>query len=223
MGNSLRLVPGKYVCLSIEDKGEGMSEDTITHATEPFFTTKGVGKGTGLGLSMVHGFAAQSGGCLRLRSELGRGTTAELWLPATDAEDKPELVAVPSTTDSATRELVVLAVDDDFLVRMGTTAMLEDLGHTVKQANSAEEALKILAQGVKIDLVVTDQAMPRMTGVELAEAILAGQPDMPVILATGYSELPAGIGLKLPRLSKPFSQKQLDIAMKEALRMSING
>jgi PAS domain S-box-containing protein len=223
MGNSLRLVPGKYVCLSIEDKGEGMSEDTITRATEPFFTTKGVGKGTGLGLSMVHGFAAQSGGCLRLRSELGRGTTAELWLPATDAEDKPELVAVPSTTDSATRELVVLAVDDDFLVRMGTAAMLEDLGHTVKEASSAEEALKILAQGVKIDLVVTDQAMPRMTGVELAEAILAGQPDMPVILATGYSELPAGIGLKLPRLSKPFSQKQLDVAMKEALRMSING
>ena len=223
MGNSLRLVPGKYVCLSIEDKGEGMSEDTITRATEPFFTTKGVGKGTGLGLSMVHGFAAQSGGCLRLRSELGRGTTAELWLPATDAEDKPELVAVPSTTDSARRELVVLAVDDDFLVRMGTAAMLEDLGHTVREANSAEEALKILAQGVKIDLVVTDQAMPRMTGVELAEAILAGQPDMPIILATGYSELPAGIGLKLPRLSKPFSQKQLDIAMKEALRMSING
>ncbi len=223
MGNSLRLVPGKYICLSIEDNGEGMSEDTIARATEPFFTTKGVGKGTGLGLSMVHGFAAQSGGCLRLRSELGRGTTAELWLPAVDAEDKPELVAVPSTTDSATRELVVLAVDDDFLVRMGTAAMLEDLGHTVKEANSAEEALKILAQGVKIDLVVTDQAMPRMTGVELAEAILAGQPDMPIILATGYSELPAGIGLKLPRLSKPFSQKQLDIAMKEALRMSING
>jgi CheY-like chemotaxis protein len=106
---------------------------------------------------------------------------------------------------------------------MGTAAMLEDLGHTVREANSAEEALKILAQGVKIDLVVTDQAMPRMTGVELAEAILAGQPDMPIILATGYSELPAGIGLKLPRLSKPFSQKQLDIAMKEALRMSING
>ena len=223
MGNSLRLVAGKYVCLSIEDKGEGMSEDTITRATEPFFTTKGVGKGTGLGLSMVHGFAAQSGGCLRLRSELGRGTTAELWLPATDAEDKPELVAVPSTTDSARRELVVLAVDDDFLVRMGTAAMLEDLGHTVREANSAEEALKILAQGVKIDLVITDQAMPRMTGVELAEAILAGQPDMPIILATGYSELPAGIGLKLPRLSKPFSQKQLDVAMKEALRMSING
>ena len=223
MGNSLRLAPGKYVCLSIADKGEGMSEATINRATEPFFTTKGVGKGTGLGLSMVQGFAAQSGGCLRLRSELGRGTTAELWLRATDAEDTSELAAVPSTTDSATRELVVLAVDDDFLVRMGTVAMLEDLGHTVNEASSADEALKILAQGVKIDLVVTDQAMPRMTGAELAEAILARQPDMPIILATGYSELPAGIGLKFPRLSKPFSQKQLDAAMKEALRMGTNG
>lgn len=224
LGNSLRLMPGKYVCLSIEDRGEGMSEDTIARATEPFFTTKGVGKGTGLGLSMVQGFAEQSGGRLRLRSELGVGTTVELWLPATDAEDKSKSVAVPlSTTDSGIHELVVLAVDDDFLVRMGTIAMLEDLGHTVKEANSGEEALKMLAQGVKIDLVVTDQAMPQMTGVELAEAILAGQPDMPIILATGYSELPAGIGLKLPRLSKPFSQKQLSDAMKEALRMSING
>jgi PAS domain S-box-containing protein len=223
MGNSLRLAPGKYVCLSIEDKGDGMSEDTIIRAAEPFFTTKGVGKGTGLGLSMVQGFAEQSGGRLRLRSEVGVGTTAELWLPATDADDKPELVPVPpSTTDSGIHELVVLAVDDDILVRMGTAAMLEDLGHTVREANSGEEALQILAQGTKIDLVVTDQAMPQMTGVELAEAILAGQPDMPIILATGYSELPAGIGLNLPRLSKPFSQKQLDVALKEALRMSIN-
>ncbi|HEX7110316.1 MAG TPA: PAS domain S-box protein [Aestuariivirga sp.] len=223
MGNSLRLLPGKYVCLSIEDKGEGMSEDTITRATEPFFTTKGVGKGTGLGLSMVHGFAEQSGGRLRLKSVVGVGTTAELWLPTTDAVDKHESAEVPSPPrDSGTQKLAVLAVDDDILVRMGTTAMLEDLGHKVTEANSGEEALKFLAQGLKIDLVVTDQAMPRMTGVELAEAILAGQPKMPIVLATGYSELPAGIGLKLPRLSKPFSQKQLDVAMKEALRMSIN-
>ncbi len=165
-GNSLRLTPGKYVCLSIEDKGEGMSEDIINRATEPFFTTKGVGKGTGLGLSMVQGFAEQSGGCLRLRSQKDVGTTAELWLPAIDAVDKPKPVDAPlSKPDSRALELVVLAVDDDVLVRMGTAAMLEDLGHTVKEANSGEEALKILAQGIKIDLVVTDQAMPRMTGI----------------------------------------------------------
>ncbi len=156
-GNSLRLTPGKYVCLSIEDKGEGMSEDMINRATEPFFTTKGVGKGTGLGLSMVQGFAEQSGGCLRLRSQKDVGTTAELWLPAIDAVDKPKPADAPlSKPDSRALELVVLAVDDDVLVRMGTAAMLEDLGHTVKEANSGEEALKILAQGIKIDLVIDD-------------------------------------------------------------------
>jgi PAS domain S-box-containing protein len=219
--NSLRLSPGKYVCLSIEDKGDGMSEDTINRAIEPFFTTKGVGKGTGLGLSMVQGFAEQSGGCLKLRSELGVGTTAELWLPATDAMGEPELAEVPqSKSDSVTSELVVLAVDDDFLVRMGTTAMLEDLGHTVREASSGEEALQILEQGIKIDLIVTDQAMPRMTGVELAEAILAAQPDMPIIIATGYAELQEGLGSKLPRLSKPFTQDQLAIAVRQALAMS---
>jgi len=223
MGSSLRLVPGKYVCLSIEDKGEGMPEDTINRATEPFFTTKGVGKGTGLGLSMVQGFAEQSGGRLRLKSEVGIGTTAEVWLPAADAMYEPEMAAVQkSRKDSGTHELVVLAVDDDFLVRMGTAAMLEDLGHSVKEASSGEEALEILAQGIKVDLVITDQAMPRMTGVGLAEAILARQPDMPIILATGYAELQEGLGPKLPRLSKPFSQEQLSVAMRDALAVNKN-
>jgi PAS domain S-box-containing protein len=218
IGNSLKLTPGKYVCLSIEDKGEGMSDDTINRATEPFFTTKGVGKGTGLGLSMVQGFAEQSGGRLRLKSKKGVGTTAELWLPATEEEDKSKPVDVASpAAASRPLELVVLVVDDDVLVRMGTTAMLEDLGHTVEEANSGEEALNILAQGTKIDFVVTDQAMPRMTGVQLAEAILAGRPDLPIILATGYAELPAGLGLTLPRLSKPFTQEQLASALKEAI------
>jgi CheY-like chemotaxis protein len=95
--------------------------------------------------------------------------------------------------------------------------MLEDLGHTVREANSGEEALKILAQGAKIDLVLTDQAMPRMTGVKLAEAILAERPGLPIILATGYAELPAGLGTTLPRLSKPFTQEQLANALKEAV------
>ena len=218
IGNSLKLNPGKYVCLSVEDKGEGMSDDTINRATEPFFTTKGVGKGTGLGLSMVQGFAEQSGGRLRLKSKKGVGTTAELWLPASKVEDNREPVDVPSPAMAPRpQELVVLVVDDDVLVRMGTAAILEDLGHTVREANSGEEALKILAQGIKIDLVVTDQAMPRMTGVQLAEAILAGWPDLPIILATGYAELPAGLGSTLPRISKPFTQEQLANALKEGI------
>ena len=100
---------------------------------------------------------------------------------------------------------------------------LKTLGHTVIEANSGQEALKILAQGTKIDLIVTDQAMPRMTGVQLAEEILANKPGMPIILATGYAELPAGFGAKLPRLSKPFSQTQLSDAMSAVLGPRQNG
>jgi PAS domain S-box-containing protein len=226
-GNSLRLAPGKYVCLSLADRGEGMTQDIISRATEPFFTTKGVGKGTGLGLSMVQGFAEQSGGRLRLKSERGAGTTAEIWLPADQTMDESKLSEALLTTTSpqtaGSQDLTVLAVDDDILVRMGTVAMLEDLGHTVWEANSGEEALNILAQGTKIDLVVTDQAMPRMTGLQLAEAILANQPNLPIILATGYAELPTGLGSTLPRLSKPFSQEQLALALSEAIASSVRG
>lgn len=224
-GNSLRLAPGKYVCLALEDKGEGMTQDTISHATEPFFTTKGIGKGTGLGLSMVQGFAEQSGGRLCLKSVLGQGTTAEIWLPTAEAMEADS--ALPSsrtvTPPAKPQDLTVLAVDDDILVRMGTVAMLEDLGHTVREANSGEEALSILAEGAKIDLVVTDQAMPRMTGVQLAEAILAEQPNLPIILATGYAELPSGLGSVLPRLSKPFSQEQLAQALNAAIMKRAKG
>lgn len=224
--NSLRLPPGKYVCLAVEDKGEGMSDAIINRVTEPFFTTKGVGKGTGLGLSMVQGFAEQSGGRLILKSKKDVGTTAEIWLPVavdSDMQKVPDAVLPDVSHPVGQKELVVLAVDDDVLVRMGTVAMLEDLGHTVIEANSGPEALKILAQGTKIDLIVTDQAMPRMTGVQLAEEILANKPGMPIILATGYAELPAGVGAKLPRLSKPFSQTQLSDAMSAVLGPRQNG
>ena len=212
-GHRTGLSPGNYVCLSMEDKGEGMTEDTLTRAAEPFFTTKGIGKGTGLGLSMVQGFAEQSGGRLILRSEKGSGTTVEIWLPAAKTVEEslaPENLLAPMVQKSGNgRHLVVLAVDDDALVLMNTTAMLEDLGHTVREASSGNEALKILGQGTKIDLVVTDQAMPRMTGVQLAEVIRADWSNLPIILATGYAELPAGLGSELPKLSKPFTHHQL--------------
>jgi PAS domain S-box-containing protein len=219
-GHRLRLEPGRYVCLSVEDRGEGMSEDILARATEPFFTTKGVGKGTGLGLSMVQGFAEQCGGRLVLRSDKDSGTTVEIWLPAAEATKQPEVQGSPLPAFAAKpangRELVVLAVDDDALVLMNTTAMLEDLGHTVREANSGNEALKILGQGTRIDLVVTDQAMPRMTGVQLAEAIRADWSNLPIILATGYAELPPGLASELPKLSKPFTQQELANAVSAA-------
>lgn len=214
-GNERGLSPGRYVRLMVTDKGEGMDAQTLARAVDPFFTTTGVGKGTGLGLPMVHGIAEQSGGRLILRSRLGEGTTAELWLPAAMATIRPPAPNEPDIVPNENHK-VILAVDDDALVLLNTVAMLEDLGHAVHEAYSGEEALRILRgeQG-RIDLVITDQAMPKMTGVQLGKAIVAEWPDMPVLIATGYAELPADTP-PYPRLGKPFTQKELAAAIEAA-------
>ena len=179
--------PGQYVRLSVTDTGEGMDEETLGKAVEPFFTTKGVGKGTGLGLSMVHGFAEQSGGQFILHSRKGSGTTAELWLPI--AKTSAKLAASTRLAVAKTiRPLTVLAVDDDALVLMNTVAMLEDLGHTVFGAHSGKEALEVIRREDSVDLIVTDQAMPKMTGTELAKVVRKEWPDIPVLLTTGYAD-----------------------------------
>ncbi len=209
------LPAGRYVCLSVADQGIGMDEETIARASDPFFTTKGVGKGTGLGLSMVQGLAAQSGGRLVLKSRQGVGTTAELWLPV--AQAAACVMGEDAESDAATvRACSVLTVDDDPLVLTNTVAMLADLGHEVFAANSAEEALAILA-GRRMDLVLTDHAMPHTTGAQLAGHIAERWPGLPVILTTGYAELPPGTATGLPRLPKPFSQDALARAIADAL------
>jgi len=207
-GHSTGLEVGNYIRLSVTDKGEGMDEETLRKATEPFFTTKGVGKGTGLGLSMVHGFAEQSGGRLILHSRKGSGTTAELWLPVAKTVAQPVAPARAGAA-KAFRPLTILAVDDDAMVLMNTVAMLEDLGHTVFEAYSGKEALEILRSEDSIDLVVTDQAMPKMTGTELAKAIKGEWPDIPVLLATGYADRVRGDDIGLPKLTKPYLQRDL--------------
>ncbi|WP_018448773.1 PAS domain-containing sensor histidine kinase [Rhizobium gallicum] len=204
------LSAGRYVRIAVIDEGEGMDAKTLQQAITPFFTTKGVGKGTGLGLSMVQGLASQSGGRLVMKSSLGEGTTAELWFPVAVVEQVTEAAAErPPQEENAARRLRIVAVDDDGLVLMNTTLMLEDLGHTVFEAMAGPEALDILRKQ-QVDLVICDHAMPRMTGAQLAEAIRNEWPDMPIILATGYAEIPEGAGIvDLPRLGKPFSQAQL--------------
>lgn len=201
---------GHYVRVAVADEGEGMDEETLKQAVTPFFTTKGVGKGTGLGLSMVQGLAGQSGGRLVLKSRLGEGTTAELWFPVTGAEntvEEPEQ-SVPEAANNS-RPLRILAVDDDGLVLMNTALMLQDLGHTVIEATAGADALDIL-RNENVDLVISDHAMPRMTGSQLALAIRREWPKMPIILATGFAEIPEGSGIiDIPRLGKPFSQAQL--------------
>ena len=208
-GHESRLPPGRYICLAVADRGEGMSEETLDRATEPFFTTKGVGKGTGLGLSMVHGMSEQMGGRLILKSRKGEGTTAEIWLPAaTSSTNAMPEQATPARDMSPTRALRVLAVDDDALVLFNTAAMLEDLGHTVLEASSGAAALEILRRE-PVDLVITDQAMPKMTGMQLLEAIKAEWPGLPVVLATGYAEIPGGTETKVRKLNKPFTEQDL--------------
>ena len=207
-GHRSGLKAGRYIRLSVTDTGEGMDQETLLKATEPFFTTKGVGKGTGLGLSMVHGFAEQSGGRLILHSQKGAGTTAELLLPVAKTSEKP-IPATPAPPAKALRPLTILAVDDDALVLMNTVHMLEDLGHTVFEAYSGYEALEILKREDGIDLVVTDQAMPKMTGTELAKIIKREWPDIPVLLATGYADRVRGDDIGLPKLTKPYMQREL--------------
>jgi len=209
-GHPTGLPPGLYVALSVADTGEGMDAETLSRATEPFFTTKGVGKGTGLGLSSVQGLTEQSGGRFVISSQPGLGTTAEIWMPASEAPAE-EAVREPPPVQGPEpmRRLAVLVVDDDSLVLMNTAALQDDLGHTVFEAVSGRQALEILAKEKRIDVVITDQAMPQMTGTQLAKRIRETHPDLPIILATGYAELPPGTDMAMPKLAKPFYQDDL--------------
>ena len=203
------LYPGEYVCITERDTGEGMDEVTLKRATEPFFTTKGAGRGTGLGLSMVDGLVAQSGGAMRITSQPGAGTTVELWLPVSEAEQAERPRPAAPTLVENSRCCRVLVVDDDPIVLAGTAAMLEDLGHIATEVESAESALQVLRSEANIDLVLTDHAMPGMTGTELAKHIRRNWPELPVVIATGYAELPGELDSGVPRLSKPYRQQDL--------------
>ena len=210
---------GRCIRLSVADSGTGMDAATLARAAEPFFTTKGVGKGTGLGLPMVYGLAAQSGGRFALTSTPGQGTTADLWLPLAPAEQAgdrvPSSAAAPSV--STAKPLRVLAVDDDSLVLTNTASMLEELGHAVLQAVSGEAALALLSQNASVDLVITDQAMPDISGLQLIDALRQRHPGLPVILATGYLEFGAESGTVVTRLAKPFGQHELATAISAAM------
>jgi signal transduction histidine kinase len=201
------LTSGRYLKLSVIDTGTGMSPEILKRAIEPFFSSKPLGKGTGLGLSMVHGLAVQLGGALQLASTVGKGTAATLMLPVATAAPEAEMPA--QTFQKVNRSAVILFVDDDPLIAMSTTEMLEDLGHHVIGANSGLHALDILRSEQPLDLMMTDHAMPGMTGMELAAASRQVRPSLPILLATGYAELPEGAQVDLPRLAKPYHQDQL--------------
>jgi PAS domain S-box-containing protein len=201
------LQPGTYLKVSVIDTGSGMTPDILKRAIEPFFSSKPLGKGTGLGLSMVHGLVVQLGGTLQLSSAVGKGTTATMVLPVATSMPKAESPALPA--QKVKRSAVILFVDDDPLIALSTTEMLEDLGHRVIGASSGRHALDILKSEQPLDLMMTDHVMPGMTGLELAAASREVRPALPILLATGYAELPEGAQLDLPRLAKPYHQDQL--------------
>ncbi len=218
--NGVDALPGEYVRLSLSDTGEGMDEETLRQAIEPFFTTKGVGKGTGLGLAMVHGVAEQSGGKLKLESKPGAGTTAFLWLPVSLADHatiREEPVAAQLPAARTTNWPSVLVVDDDDLVRVSTCAMLQDSGYAVIETDNAFRALEILASSTPVDLLMTDHAMPGMTGLQLAVAATGLRTTLPIILATGFAEIPREAPEILRRLAKPYRIADLIEAIAAAL------
>ncbi|HGJ8936238.1 TPA: PAS domain S-box protein [Pseudomonas aeruginosa] len=222
--NPHRLAPGNYICLSISDTGSGMDEETLRRAVEPFYTTKGIGRGTGLGLSIVDGLAEQLGGRLTLESQPGVGTTANIWIPAVPRTPESARTGngatpqAPSESERVRLSCRVLVVDDDPLVLNNTAAMLEDLGCSVLKADSGSLALEILTATPELDILLTDQAMPRMNGSQLVERVMAQGRPLKMALATGFAEKIEGAAAQLPKLAKPFGQEELYLFLTGTLK-----
>ena len=206
----LQLKPGAYLRVSVIDTGMGMDPTTLTKAVERFFSTKGLGKGTGLGLSMVHGFSAQLGGAFTLTSEPKKGTRGDLYLPIAEVAAEPVVRSAVQPVD-VPRRLTLLLIDDEELVRAGTAEMLRELGHIVHEASGGPEALAKLSNGLEVDAIVTDYMMPRMNGVEFAGLARKVQPDVPILVITGYAG--GDLNLELPQLAKPFRQADIAAAL----------
>jgi PAS domain S-box-containing protein len=217
--NPQGLAAGGYVRLRISDTGSGIAPEHIEKVLEPFFTTKDVGKGSGLGLPMVYGFAKQSNGAFHLESSIGNGTTAELWIPQApdSAEEKPSESRPEETVVTApSRPLHILLVDDHPEVRTTTAAMLEELGHTVVEAANGQEALTALNNGAaSCDLLISDYAMPHISGTEFLRQARKICPDVPALIITGYAEADAVRDRpeSVEILLKPFTPSALEKAV----------
>jgi CheY-like chemotaxis protein len=208
------LEAGPYVMIAVSDTGVGMAKDVLERAMEPFFTTKDVGHGTGLGLSQVYGFVKQSGGHVRIYSEVGEGTTVKLYLPRLAGEgacdEHPDRRPVPASRIGET----ILVVEDDESVRTATSDMLRELGYRVVMAEDGPSALRLVGERPEIRLLFTDVGLPGgMNGRQLADAVRTTRPELPVLFTTGYARnaivhhgrLDPGIHL----LSKPFTYAEL--------------
>jgi PAS domain S-box-containing protein len=215
------ILPGEYVLISVTDTGAGMSADVLARAFDPFFTTKPIGQGTGLGLSQVFGFVKQSGGTVRLHSEVGVGTTVKVYLPRfskdvrldAKVEERPAVALDPAGQ--------VLVVEDERDVRLYSTECLRELGFSVLEAHDGPSALEVLENHADIELLFTDVGLPGMNGQELVQQALERRPELKVLFTTGYARnaivhggrLDAGIEL----LTKPFTQAQLASSIRHVM------
>jgi signal transduction histidine kinase len=215
------MAAGRYVAIAVSDTGEGMPPEVAARAFEPFFTTKGVGKGTGLGLSQVYGIARQSGGTARIRSARGEGTTVTVFLPVASgtaqAPDATDGEADPDAPAAIASGALVLIIDDDPAVRQALAGWLTTLGYRVAEAADGRAGLAELER-LSPDALLVDYAMPGLTGTEVARAARQQRPDLPVVLATGYSS-DASLG-SLPTLRKPFRIDELADILGRAIARS---
>lgn len=218
--------PGDYVMISVSDTGCGMPPELMEQAFDPFFTTKEAGHGTGLGLSMVYGFAKQSGGHVRIYSEVGHGTTVKLYLPRTTGEGPAVRESGASIASLMGDGEVVLVVEDETKVREAAVRLLNDLNYRVLQASNGHEALAHLEDGGRIDVLFTDVVMSGgISGYEVATRVRAQRPELPVVLTSGFSEAFVdgegnGLGDRAQFLAKPYRKQDLAAAIGRALDKS---
>jgi CheY-like chemotaxis protein len=218
----IEVVPGRYAVLSVTDTGIGMTPEVQERAFEPFFTTKATGSGTGLGLSMVYGFVKQSGGHVQLYSEIGRGTTIRIYLPAGDPIGGSDALQDAPLAIRGSAGEIVLVVEDDAMVRRVTVRRLQEFGYSVVDTDSAVAALEVIDRGEPIDLLFTDVVMPGgMTGIDLAHEVRRRRPDLKILFTSGYAE-PAmrnrdALKTDAAWLSKPYNAKALQGKLRELL------
>jgi CheY-like chemotaxis protein len=218
------LAPGQYVSLCVSDTGTGMTPEVIARAFDPFFTTKPIGLGTGLGLSMIYGFAKQSGGQVRIYSEVGQGAMVCIYLPRHYGEaETPEKPADLADAPHANHGETVLIVDDEPTIRMLAAEVLQELGYTAIEAVDGPAGLKILQSPARIDLLITDVGLPGgMNGRQVADAGRAIRPELKVLFITGYAENAAvGNGHLEPGmqvLTKPFAMEALASRIRTLIR-----
>jgi CheY-like chemotaxis protein len=222
----LKLPLGEYICLSVSDSGVGIPKDIIDKIFEPYLTTKEVGKGSGLGLSVVHGIVTNYKGDISVESNPGKGSVFNVFLPVTSQSEKVEQKRIKDKSLDGTEH--ILFVDDEASIVKLAKRILERLGYTITGKTSCTEALELFKEKPdEFDLVITDMAMPIMTGAEFAKKILKIQPDIPIIMCSGFSEkvdsgIAKSIGIK-EYIKKPILTDELTSKIREVLNQSSKG